>query len=144
MATRTDICAEALRWINTPYHHGQQSRYGCDCIGFVAGVARAVGLLPPSWTMPVYSPQWHWHRNQQVLIETLEALGAPCIALDERQPGDLTLYTFGRVCSHAAILLPDNRIIHAVHRPGRVVIQPLVGDYAQRLHAAYAFPGVTP
>ena len=141
MATRADICAAALTWQWTPYHHGAYLKeVGCDCIGLLIGVAREVGILPESWRPCVYSPQWHVHRNEELLRETLHTLGAPCLPLAERLPGHILLFKFGKVCSHAAILLPEHRIIHAVRSVRRVVVTTLTGDWLLRLQAVYAFP----
>lgn len=53
---RADALAEARKWIGTPYHH-QASRagVGCDCLGLVSGVWRALYGDEPQ-TLPPYGP----------------------------------------------------------------------------------------
>jgi cell wall-associated NlpC family hydrolase len=37
------ICAEAVQWLGTPYvRHAQRRGEGCDCLGLILGVRRAV------------------------------------------------------------------------------------------------------
>jgi len=143
MPTRAQICAEALSWAGTPYHHGAALKgVGCDCIGFVRGVAAALGCLPPQWTCPVYSSEWHVHQHHDLLVATCEAAGCVRLTLEQAQPGDFLLLQFGKVCSHAAGLLPQPTIIHAARDFGAVVRHHLTGDWVTRLRRAYAFPGV--
>ena len=43
MTTRTRIIAEARAWIGTPYRHQARCKgVGCDCLGLVRGVWRAL------------------------------------------------------------------------------------------------------
>ncbi|MGR3492459.1 MAG: peptidase P60, partial [Shimia sp.] len=50
--------AEARRWIGTPYHHRASLRgVGCDCLGLIRGVWRAVVGEEP-WELPAYAPDW--------------------------------------------------------------------------------------
>lgn len=143
MITRSDICATALTWLGTPYQHAQCVRgVATDCISLLIGVARELALLPPDWHAPYYSPEWHVHHHTEMLLETLTQLGAPCLPLDARQPGDILLMRFGRTVSHAGILLPGDRLIHAVRSVGRVVVTGLRGEWLARLAACYAFPGL--
>lgn len=42
--TRDDIIAEARSWVGTPWRHGQMAKgAGSDCLGFIAGIALALG-----------------------------------------------------------------------------------------------------
>ena len=52
------VVAEVLTWLGTPYRHqGRQKGVGCDCIGLVLGVWRAVYGKMPEQPEP-YSPDW--------------------------------------------------------------------------------------
>lgn len=42
--TRDDIIAEARTWVGTKWAHGQMTKgAGADCLGFIAGIALALG-----------------------------------------------------------------------------------------------------
>src|SRR5438552_16893938 len=58
MLLRTDIVAETRSWIGTPYRHQASLKgIGCDCLGLVRGVWRAiVGEVPER--APPYAPDW--------------------------------------------------------------------------------------
>lgn len=48
---RTRIIAEARAWIGTPYRHqGSLKGVGCDCLGLVCGVWRALNGAEPEAT----------------------------------------------------------------------------------------------
>ena len=56
--TRADIVAEARAWIGTPYRHQASLKgVGCDCLGLVRGVWRAVIGDEPE-RAPAYSRDW--------------------------------------------------------------------------------------
>lgn len=143
MVTRQDIYTEALKWLHTPWHHRQcLNGVGVDCVRLFEGVAKALGLLEPSWEPPMYSQSFHLHSDRELVQEVLLELGAMPELLDARQPGDLLLFKFGRSCAHVAMQLPQNEILHAVKASGRVVQNSLAGDWLTRLRCAYRFPGV--
>jgi NlpC/P60 family putative phage cell wall peptidase len=67
--TRTRIIAEARAWIGTPYRH-QASRkgVGCDCLGLVRGVWRALIGEEPQIT-PAYSRDWAEASGEESLAQ---------------------------------------------------------------------------
>ena len=55
---RARIVAEALSWVGTPYRDQASCKgAGCDCLGLVRGVWRAV-IGPEPEAMPPYSRDW--------------------------------------------------------------------------------------
>jgi NlpC/P60 family putative phage cell wall peptidase len=49
MITRPTIVAETRAWLGTPYRHQASLKgVGCDCLGLVRGVWRAIRALPTS------------------------------------------------------------------------------------------------
>src|ERR1035437_129928 len=56
--TRGQIIAETRDWIGTPYQHQASVKgVGCDCLGLVRGVWRAVIGEEPE-RAPPYAPDW--------------------------------------------------------------------------------------
>lgn len=144
MPTRADICAEALTWLGTPWHHRQLMKgAGVDCCRLIEGIGKSLGVMPHAWQPPMYSADAHLHSDRELVRETLEDWGAVCVPLAEKQPGDCLLFVFGRSCAHAGIYMPHNRVLHAVRVYKRVLMTTLSGDWLARLRYAYQFPGLT-
>ena len=58
MIARSTIVAETRGWIGTPYRHQASLKgIGCDCLGLVRGVWRAVIGEEPE-RAPAYAPDW--------------------------------------------------------------------------------------
>ncbi|MBO6728348.1 MAG: NlpC/P60 family protein [Maricaulis sp.] len=137
------IVKEARRWIGTPYRHQGSCRgAGCDCLGLVRGVWRAVLGDEPE-AVPAYTPDW---------AETAAEPGADALLLAARRyfiecppseapPGALLLFRPRRrgAAKHCAILSKPGRIIHAYW--GRQVAETaLTPWWKSRLVAAFRFP----
>jgi NlpC/P60 family putative phage cell wall peptidase len=143
MIRRTAIIAEARAWIGTPYRHqGSLKGVGCDCLGLVRGVWRAlVGVEPEP--VPAYSPDWAEATNS----ETLAAAGARhlvAIDLGAALPGDVLMFRWraGLPAKHAAILTAPALMVHA-HDGAAVAEVALAPWWRRRLAFAFRFPGVT-
>jgi NlpC/P60 family putative phage cell wall peptidase len=141
--TPAQLVAEALSWQGTAYHnHAALKGVGADCIGFIIGVAKNVGLVPAAYDPGYYSADWHLHHNEERLVREVEAFGCTLRPCEDRQPGDLLLFQFGRVCAHSALLLEGEQVIHAVRDFGKVVVTGLRGEWLERLRRVYRFPEV--
>ena len=145
MCTSEQIVTEALSWVATPYHHQACVKgVGVDCAMLLAGIAKACGLIAPDWRAPVYSPQWHLHQNEEVLTQTLEALGCRPVPQEYQAIGDILVLQYGRVSSHCAILvaLHPPYIVHASNKEGdkRVVHHRLDAKLQARVRQVYVFP----
>jgi NlpC/P60 family putative phage cell wall peptidase len=143
-AVRAQICAEALTWLGTPFHHLACVKHvGVDCAMLLAGVGKAVGLVPPHWWPPPYAPEWHLHRTEPLLEQTIVGFGCQPVSLAARQPGDICLFQWpgGLVLSHAALLVAPDLLVHAI-LDDQVRQHSLRGRWRERLRACYAFPGI--
>jgi NlpC/P60 family putative phage cell wall peptidase len=145
---REQICAEALSWIGTKYHHHACVKgVGVDCVMLLVGVARAAGLVADNWRPPYYSPEWHCHQREELLVQTLRALGcAELASLDEAQPADILAFRFSTprtylAIAHVGILLAGQTLVHAKYEKC-VQRHRLTGRWADGLAAAFTFPGV--
>ncbi len=70
--TRAALIAEARTWIGTPWHHQAAVKgAGCDCIGFVRGVAEPfIGAI----TQPMnYAATWPLYRAEERLRDEMAA-----------------------------------------------------------------------
>jgi len=140
--TRAAVVAEARTWVGTPFQHNQSCKgHGCDCIGLVIGIYRALGSLAASYQPEPYSQQWHAHKNEEVLLHNTLALGFAIVSR-EPQPADLLVFKYGKVCSHVGIYLGNDEFIHAYFSLKRAVIQPLRGELADRMKYVMTSPWV--
>lgn len=135
------IIAEALTWVDTPYHHlARVKGVGVDCAQLVAGIVENSGVSKSKINIETYSIEWHMHSREERMCDIIESFG--CIRIDPKDisPGDILAFKFGRVNSHLGILINDHQFIHARLDVGRVVVNELSGDWLRRLDRAYKFP----
>lgn len=134
---RALILAEARAWIGTAYRHqASLIGVGCDCLGLVRGIWRAL-IGPEPRALSPYAPDWALSVKEEWLAKVAgDHLTA--IALDAARPGDLLLFRWrhGLPASHAAILSEDGRMIHA--HDGAAVAEVAVTHWWLR-HRAFAF-----
>lgn len=134
--TRAQILDEARAWLGTPFHHqGRVKGVGVDCVGLLAGVARALGLTVVDRTDYGRGPDGH------SLAAALDAQMRQ-LAPTQAGPGDVLLLRIRRWPQHVGILGEGGTLIHAHAGAGRVVETPLAGWWGQRVLAAYRFPGL--
>jgi len=141
METRAKIIIEAFDWVGTPYHHqARVKKVGVDCAQLVAGIAENVFPRLKPINTEVYSVEWHMHNKEEKMCQIIESFNCKSIPVEERLPGDILTFKFGRVQSHMGILINDGQFIHARLDIGKVVINQLSGDWLERLGRVYKFP----
>ena len=137
---RAAIVAEAAGWIGTPYRHqGTRRGVGCDCLGLVRGVWRAVYGCEPERPGP-YSADWAEMATGDPL---LEAARRHCVAKSgaDIESGDLMVFRWrpGRAAKHLGIAVDSDRFIHA-YEGHAVTVSALVPQWRKRLAGVFAFP----
>ena len=124
--TREDVLTELHSWLGTPYHHAARVKgAGVDCLMLLlevygrAGVFARMGVDAASIEIPRYSRDIMLHRNEETYLE-----GVRRYAVETGQPdaGNIALWKFGRIYSHAAIITGWPAIIHAYAPENMVVI----------------------
>lgn len=142
MISRTTILAEARSWIATPYQHQASAKgAGCDCLGLVRGVWRALYGAEPELA-PAYTPDWAERHGAETLLEAARRHMSE-VAREAAAPGDVLLFRMhpSAPAKHAAILDEDEHIIHAYW--GRAVVRSRFAPWWRaRCAAAFAFPDV--
>ncbi len=115
---RAAVVAEAMTWLETPYHHEARSKgAGVDCAQLLAGVYINVGLIAP-FAVNRYPPDWHLNSPRERLLEVVgrfaqEIEGPP-------RPGDVVLWRFHRCFAHGAIVVEWPVVIHSC-KPRKVM-----------------------
>lgn len=137
---RTQIVAEARAWVGTPYRHQASLKgVGCDCLGLVRGVWRAVLGAEPELP-PAYSADWAEASFEESLADaaTRHLVSIP---LESARAGDVLLFRWraNLPAKHAAILVSDDRMVHAHdgHAVSEVYFAPW---WRRRLAFAFSFP----
>jgi NlpC/P60 family putative phage cell wall peptidase len=140
--SRAAIVDEARRWIGTPYRHqASLIHVGCDCLGLVRGVWRAL-IGPEPEQPPPYSPDW------------AEAGGAEAVALAAHRhltaidtgafrAGDVLLFRFRdhAPAKHLGIATSATHMVHA-HGGACVAEAPIGSHWRKQIVGAFAFPNV--
>jgi NlpC/P60 family putative phage cell wall peptidase len=112
--TRAAIVAEALSWIGTPYRHQASLKgVGCDCLGLIRGVWRALFGAEPEQLAP-YTPDWAEAGGE----ETFAAAARRHLretTVSAAEPGDVLLFRWrpGLPAKHAGVLVEPHRFVHA-------------------------------
>jgi NlpC/P60 family putative phage cell wall peptidase len=141
--TRSAIVAEARSWIGTPYRHQASLKgVGCDCLGLVRGVWRAI-IGPEPARAPPYAPDWAEATAAESLAEAA-ARYLTAVPLDRFAPGDVLLFRWrARLpAKHAAIVTAPDKMVHA-HDGAAVAEVAIAPWWRRRLAYAFRFPGLT-
>ncbi len=136
------VVAEARLWLGTPYVHQASVRgAGCDCLGLVRGIWRALQGAEPQ-VMPRYTPDWDEPQGAEVLWAAARRHLRP---VDEQvmAPGQVLLFRMREdaVAKHLGVVSAVGahpRFIHAYTRHG-VLESPLSDPWVRRIAARFEF-----
>ncbi|CAM5502818.1 NlpC/P60 family putative phage cell wall peptidase [Aquamicrobium terrae] len=138
------VVAEALSWIGTPYRHqAARKGVGCDCLGLVRGVWRA--LYGAELEKPgAYAPDWAEAGGRERLLEGARRHFTPRGRPHPVDPGDLLLFRWrpGLPAKHLGIVVTDGRFVHAYEGAGAVVASALVPQWRARIAGRFTFPDI--
>ena len=136
--SRSDIIvAEARSWVGTPYRHQASLKgVGCDCLGLLRGVWRAVVGAEPEFPPP-YAPDWAEAGRDSLM----EAARRHLVPLEDVEPGCVLLFRWrdGLPAKHCAIATSRGTMIHA--HDGACVAEVAFRPWWQRhLAGVFVFP----
>lgn len=137
---RAAIVAEARGWIGSPYLHQASDRSaGCDCVGLVRGVWRAL-YGPEPEAMPAYSPDWSEADGTENLIETASR-HLRRVENGPPRPGDVLVFRWRPhlPAKHCGILVAPARMVHAYQAAGKVA-ESGISHWEKRIAGVFAFP----
>lgn len=132
------VIAETLRWVGTPYRHqGSRRGVGCDCLGLVRGVWRAV-VGPEPETAPAYAAAWNDASRDETL---LDAAARRLLPTDSCDPGAILVFRWraGAAARHCGVLVASDRLAHAYSGHG-VVVSPFGRAWRSRVAGQFLFP----
>jgi len=146
MITAQLVVATARTWLGTRWRHQACLKHvGTDCIHFIAGVAREVGVT----TAQGFFADAALHNYGRTPDPGM--LYAACDQLMERVDtesralADVLVIRFGRHPTHFAFVSQTQplRMIHAWARARQVVEHGLEEPWVSRIARVYRLPGVT-
>lgn len=114
---------------------GRQWNYGVfDCFTLVRDYFALQGVVLPNFERPD-----DLETCDSIFLEQAERIGFRQVKYDERRPGDVLIMRLGTAAPmHAAILLPDNQILH--QRQDSLSTVELLGRYyASRVAAVFRY-----
>jgi cell wall-associated NlpC family hydrolase len=144
-----NVAAEARSWCGTPVAHlGRTKGVGVDCLGLVALVGVAAGVLEGADFLAAYGGYYGRLPNPARLVEGLNTFLVR-IADGERRSGDVGAFAWGarELPMHLAILAERKgraTLIHAHARatPPRVVEHGYAADWPARCCGWWRYPGL--
>ena len=118
---RQAVIAEAMMWLNTPYHSGARVKgVGVDCGQFLIAVFEGSGILKPGECNPGYYPhEIHLHRSEERYLQWILQYCNP--VKGDVNTGDIAMFKFGQSSSHSAIVIDDSKVIHSYIRTGVII-----------------------
>lgn len=139
---RALIIREALDWLGTPYQHQASLKgVGCDCLGLVRGVWRAVYGGEPE-DAPPYTPDWAEATGRETLAMAARRHMA-AVPVEEARGGDAILFRWraNLPAKHIGILIDERSFVHA--QQGAAVSHVALSPWwRRRIACAFQFPGV--
>ena len=139
---RDAIVNEAKDCLKTPWHHRACVKgAGFDCVFFLVHVYNKVGLTNiVDADIPYYPKDIMLHRNSETVLEVVIRYARE---VETPLPGDVILWKFGRIYSHAAIVTNYPEIIHASRPDGMVLIGDATkGEFVGRECKYYSMIGI--
>jgi len=119
---------------------GRQWSYGVnDCFSLVRDWFKLQGVRLPEFSRPD-----DLEVCDSVFLQQAEAIGFEQVALEQRMPGDILIMRLEtRTPMHAAILLPDEQILHQ-RQNSLSAVEPLRRYYIERIEAVFRYAAGRP
>jgi len=119
---------------------GRQWEYGkADCFTLVRDWFKLQGVELPDYERPESTQSC-----KSIFLEEAVRIGFKPVTLQTRQPGDVLIMRMGtRTPMHAAVLLPDERILHQ-QRDSLSAVIPLSRYYLTRVAAVFRYAASRP
>jgi cell wall-associated NlpC family hydrolase len=119
---------------------GLRWEYGVnDCFSLVRDWFRLQGVMLPEFARPE-----SLEICDSIFLQQAEAIGFREVAFDNRSPGDILIMRLHtRTPMHAAILLPNEQILHQ-RQDSLSAVEPLRRYYVERVAAVFRYAAGRP
>ena len=114
---------------------GRQWKYGVfDCYTMVRDYFALEGVRLPDFERPA-----DLETSDSIFLAQAERIGFQQVEYNSRRPGDVLIMKLGtKDPMHAAVLLPDERILHQ-RQDSLSAVEPLGRYYASRVAAVFRY-----
>lgn len=132
--------SEARLWLGTPYVHRASLRgAGCDCLGLIRGIWRALYGAEPC-VLPPYASDWAEAGAPEALLGAMQLHLRPK-PLDQPALGDVLVFRMREsgAAKHLGLQSGPEHFIHA-YSQHEVSESALSAPWARRLVARFQFP----
>lgn len=131
------VVVEARKWIGTPYRHQASCcQAGCDCLGLVRGIWRALYGHEPQ-AIPGYTARWDEVDGQEIL---LQAAYRHFREVNTIEAGHVLLFRMRRdaPAKHLSVYVGNGRMVHALS--GHTVCEVgLTDSWRRKLVGAFSY-----
>ncbi|HEY4193848.1 MAG TPA: NlpC/P60 family protein [Mesorhizobium sp.] len=130
-----------MTWVETPYlHQACRKGVGCDCLGLVRGIWRALYGFDLEAPGP-YAPDWAEAGGGEDLLAGMRR-NFHELAPSNAKAGHVFVFRWrpNLPAKHAGILVEGHRFVHAYQGAGAVMVSALVPQWRRRVAAAFSFP----
>jgi cell wall-associated NlpC family hydrolase len=122
MSLNEDISKEARNWIDVKYEHRGATKKGCDCVGLLVGVLKALGY-GKDYIVKKYPNDWSLHGQAgNYIVEELESVADKIIGATI---GDIVLFKFSKCVAHIGILIENGLFIHTHSKGGKCKVSKI-------------------
>jgi NlpC/P60 family putative phage cell wall peptidase len=139
--TAAQLIAESRTWLGTPHRHqGAIKGVGCDCVGFLKGVALETGLITPELAAKL--PRDYSRQPSGAQLRRLMGSLLVTVPFNDRAPGDHILMRLEIEPQHLGMLtaVDPDYIIHCGENG--VVGHRLDSVWRARIVRVYRFPAL--
>lgn len=135
-----DLINEARTWLNTPFRHQASVKgIGCDCLGFLKGVARETGAVPRETLDAI--PSDYGREPEAAAIRAFALQWLDEVPVSEMVPGDIVFFAIDGHVRHIG-MLTDYGIIHCLPNALGVREHRLDSRMRAQIRWAFRFPGL--
>lgn len=143
---RLAVLTEARSWLGTRWQHQAAVKgVGCDCIGFVAGVAQALGMTGAAEFFCDAAIRGYGRQPDPAMLTAACARYLDPVDLIEARPADVLVMRFAAEPQHFALISrrdPDY-ILHAYAQARKVVENRIDGVWRARIVSAWRYRGIS-
>tara|TARA_R100000084_G_scaffold32111_2_gene12379 strand:- start:12074 stop:12436 length:363 start_codon:yes stop_codon:yes gene_type:complete len=114
---------------------GRQWEYGkFDCYSLVRDYCKLRGIFIPDFSRPS-----DLETCKSIFLQQASAIGFKAVVYEKRQPEDILIMRLGtKEPMHAAVLLPDERILHQ-RQDSLSAVEPLDRYYVSKVAAVFRY-----
>lgn len=131
------MVAEARTWLGTRWVHQGRAKVGVDCAGLVIRVCHGVGLE---------ANDMQGYRRTPEAYTFINHIRTQTDFQPEPRPGDIGIFAESQFPCHVGIFSEKHGQLHLIHgyaRAGKVIEEPFIHDWPDRLVEARSLRGLT-